>query len=65
MKILEYIVLIALAGGLIFGVIYSCIRISRGFKTSFVDRRDLVENLPRTNDHRAGTRPKARPTRLS
>ena len=33
MKILEYIVLIALAGGLIFGVIYGCIRISRGFKT--------------------------------
>lgn len=57
MKILEYIVLIALAGGLIFGVIYSCIRISRGFKTSFVDRRDLVENLP--EDERTTVRERA------
>lgn len=65
MKILEYIVLIALAGGLIFGVIYGCIRISRGFKTSFVDRRDLVENLP--EDERTTVRepcPKARSSRL-
>lgn len=57
MKILEYIVLIALAGGLIFGVIYGCIRISRGFKTSFVDRRDLVENLP--EDERTTVRERA------
>ena len=57
MKILEYIVLIALAGGLIFGVIYGCIRISRGFKTSFVDRRDLVENLP--EDERTTVRGRA------
>ena len=53
----EYIVLIALAGGLIFGVIYGCIRISRGFKTSFVDRRDLVENLP--EDERTTVRERA------
>ena len=51
------IVLIALAGGLIFGVIYGCIRISRGFKTSFVDRRDLVENLP--EDERTTVRERA------
>jgi len=57
MKILEYILLIALAGGLIFGVIYGCIRISRGFKTSFVDRRDLVENLP--EDERTTVRERA------
>ena len=58
MKILEYIVLIALAGGVIFGVIYGCIHISRGFKTSFVDRRDLIENLP--EDERTTVRERAR-----
>lgn len=44
-QILEYVLIAAVTVGLIFGVIFGALRLSRMFRRSFRDTGDLVENL--------------------
>lgn len=44
-RLLEYIVLAAASIGIVFGIVFGALRLSRMFRQSFRDRGDLVENL--------------------
>lgn len=44
-KLLEYVLLAAACIGIVFGIVFGALRLSRMFRQSFRDRGDLVENL--------------------